>query len=63
MAEQAANHLPFVLDRLDELRPGSPQSDIIQDCPSDLTLAPLVKSHKLDLNRSAEMVYHWSRAL
>ena len=63
MAEQAASNLVHVLDNLDDLRPGTPQADLIKDCPAVLTLAPLVKSQYLDLNRSAEMVYHWSRAL
>ena len=53
LAQVAADNLSHVLDNIDTLRPGTPQSTLIDTVPSEKILAPLVTSTSLDINRPA----------
>ena len=63
MAEEGAKHLPFVLERINELRPGRSQDELSKGVEEIFLSANLVKESKLDMNRPAQVVYNWSRAL
>ena len=64
LAQIAADNLPYVLENLETLRPGIPQSTIEHTVDPRLIKAPLIaKDKKLRLNRPASEVYHWSRAI
>ena len=64
MAELASDHVCYVIDNIDSLKPGISQDsmDISGISPHQLK-APLVKDKKLDISMPAESVYNWSRAL
>jgi methionyl-tRNA formyltransferase len=63
LAQLGANNLSFVLDNLEELRPGRLQEELRSNVPDELLKAPLPKSKKVELSQSAEQVYNMMRAV